>query len=171
MRIGLLVANSPINMIDPLGLWGVFAFSATTVSTPNPGGVILAAEGIVITGWDSDRGFYSEVIKAVGVEVGTHNDNVSAFRGAYTETGPKCPTNSGGITLLEGNLGVEGGVGGASVGSGGYRTDSGDTGPYVHAGANALGQGRSVGVGGSLPQSVVNAWSDVVDVVGAILSD
>ncbi len=142
------VGNDPINYLDPLGLLGFFFFVSGTLSAPDEG-AIPEAENVEVVGWDSTRGFYTESINAVGGALGTHNNNISGFRGTYVDSNG-C---KGTVALREGNAGPENGAAGVSGGAGVFNDSSGDNAVYAHLNGTSLGGNVSLGGGisGSSP--------------------
>jgi len=120
----------------------VFVFGSLTATTDTP--VRPAAEGVGLVGYDSDKGVYAGVIGAGGVEAGSHENYIGAFKGFETTTASPTPTI---IDLKEFGIGVEiPYTAGAGGGAGKYQTKD-DYGVFAFASGGAIGEHGSVGVG------------------------
>lgn len=122
-----------------------FVFGSYTATFDTP--VRPAVETVGLFGYNSQEGFYAGDILAGGLEIGSHDNYVGAFRGKETTTTSPTPET---IDLQEAALGVEipylAGVGG---GAGSYQTKH-DYGSFVFASGGAIGQEGALGVGFSL---------------------
>ncbi len=101
-----------------------------------------ATEAMIIGGYGNNSGWYKELVGAVGGHIGSHADNVGAFRGTAVTSG-----HSESIYLAEGNVGVEAFSSQISVGGGFYATEGYDVGAFAHVGGGVFGKSGFAGVG------------------------
>jgi RHS repeat-associated protein len=123
----------------------LFAFGSLTGGEDTP--VREEHEVVGLIGFNSQSGYFTGEITAVGVAAGTH-DNYGAVFGGTEVTSDKSGSTVTGIAIAEGSAGVEVPyLGGIGVGAGAYTTSSGETGIFIFFQTGAIGQYGSIGFG------------------------
>ncbi|MGH7741698.1 MAG: RHS repeat-associated core domain-containing protein, partial [Candidatus Eiseniibacteriota bacterium] len=140
-------SDSPVRWTDHTGLAEGFVLGAYGSDTPPLGPLRGSGEVIGLVGLNDKTGAFAADVAAVGGQAGSLANFVGAYRGVEISTNE--PTK--GITIVEGDFGLDAVVAGLGAGGGFYRQDSGELGFFVFATGAAIGQHGALGVGGVAP--------------------
>ena len=142
------VRGSPIDRLDPLGLFDLFGFGSLTADTPGP--VRAALEGVALGGYSTDEGFYTGDIVAGGAEIGGQQNYVAGLVGFETTKSWTCPNQKPKVQSIRlGELSIGPEIPfllGLGLGVGRYKTDT-DHGLFFFFGGGTIGDHGALGFG------------------------